>query len=55
MEEKSLSEKESLQLIAGMISQARNYYYESGLGELLWGFILRARFYKNIANRKDGL
>ncbi len=38
MEEKPLSEKESLQLIAGMISQARNYYYESGLGALLWGF-----------------
>lgn len=38
MEEKPLSEKESLQLIAGMISQAKNYYYESGLGALLWGF-----------------
>ncbi|MEP7253011.1 MAG: hypothetical protein ABI683_11550 [Ginsengibacter sp.] len=38
MEEKTLSEKESLQLITGMISQAKNYYYESGLGALLWGF-----------------
>lgn len=38
MKEKSLSEKESLQLIAGMISQAKNHYYESGLGALLWGF-----------------
>ncbi len=38
MEDKSLSEKESLQLIAGMISQAKNHYYESGLGALLWGF-----------------
>ena len=38
MEEKPLSEKESLQLITKMISQAKNNYYESGLGALLWGF-----------------
>ncbi len=38
MEEKLLSEKESLQLITKMISQAKNHYYESGLGALLWGF-----------------
>ena len=38
MEEKSLSERESLQLITKMISQAKNHYYESGLGALLWGF-----------------
>ncbi len=33
-----MSEKESLQLISNMISQAKNHYYESGLGALLWGF-----------------
>lgn len=38
MEDQSLSEKESLQLISSMISQAKNHYYESGLGALLWGF-----------------
>ena len=38
MEEKQLSGEESLQLITRMISQARNYYYESGLSALLWGF-----------------
>jgi hypothetical protein len=38
MEEKSLSEQESLQLITKMINQAKNHYYESGLGSLLWGF-----------------
>ncbi len=38
MEEKPLSEKESLQLITGMIRQAKNHYYESGMGALLWGF-----------------
>jgi hypothetical protein len=38
MEEKMLSEHESLELITKMINQAKNYYYESGLGALLWGF-----------------
>ena len=38
MEEKQLSGEESLQLITKMISQAKNYYYESGLSALLWGF-----------------
>jgi hypothetical protein len=38
MEEKSLSQQESLQLITKMINQAKNHYYESGLGALLWGF-----------------
>lgn len=38
MEEKELSEKESLALISNMISKAKNHYYESGLGALLWGF-----------------
>ncbi len=38
MEEKSMSEKESLALISDMISKAKNHYYESGLGALLWGF-----------------
>ncbi|MEP6615226.1 MAG: hypothetical protein ABJA57_01540 [Ginsengibacter sp.] len=38
MEEKKFSEEDSLQLITQMINQAKNYYYESGLGALLWGF-----------------
>jgi hypothetical protein len=38
MEEKILSNQESLQLITKMINQAKNSYYESGLGALLWGF-----------------
>lgn len=38
MEDKKISEEESLALITSMISQAKNYYYESGLGSLLWGF-----------------
>ena len=38
MKEKQLSGEESLQLISNMISQAKNQYYESGLGAMLWGF-----------------
>lgn len=38
MEEQHFSEKESLRLITQMINKARNNYYESGLGCLLWGF-----------------
>ena len=38
MEEKPLSETESLQFVAAMISQAKNYYYGCGLSALLWGF-----------------
>ena len=38
MEEKLMSQQESLQLITKMIRQAKNQYYESGMGCLLWGF-----------------
>ncbi|MEO6836754.1 MAG: hypothetical protein ABI185_00095 [Ginsengibacter sp.] len=38
MVEKHLSEQESLALISSMINKAKNHYYESGLGALLWGF-----------------
>jgi hypothetical protein len=36
-EEKSMSEKESLDLIANMIGKAKNHYSESGTSALLWG------------------
>ena len=38
MEEKVLTEKESLALITGMITKAKNHYHESGSSALLWGF-----------------
>lgn len=38
MEEVHFSTQESIELITKMINQAKNYYYESGLGCLLWGF-----------------
>lgn len=37
-EEKQLTEQESLQLISRMIYEAKNYYYESGIGGLIYGF-----------------
>jgi len=37
-EEKQLTEQESLQLISRMIYEAKNYYYESGIGGLVYGF-----------------
>lgn len=38
MEEQQFSEKDSLELISKMISTAKNTFYESGWGCLLWGF-----------------
>ena len=38
MEEKVLTEKESLALITGMINKAKNHYHESGNSALIWGF-----------------
>ena len=38
MEDRNLSHEESLKLIHTMINSAKNYYYESGMGALLWGF-----------------
>jgi len=38
MEEKSITEQESLQLINKMIYEAKGYYYENGLSALIYGF-----------------
>ncbi|MEO6538328.1 MAG: hypothetical protein ABIT07_03545 [Ferruginibacter sp.] len=38
MEDNNLTHEDSLKLIHSMISSAKNYYYESGAGALLWGF-----------------
>jgi hypothetical protein len=40
MEEKQLSEKESLQLIAEMISKAKHSYHENGTSAILWGSVV---------------
>jgi hypothetical protein len=40
MEEKQLSEKESLQLITEMISKAKHSYHENGSSAILWGTVV---------------
>lgn len=40
MEEKQLSEKESLQLITEMIRKAKYNYHESGTSAILWGTVI---------------
>ena len=42
MEEKQLSGEESLKLINRMIYEAKGYFYESGLGGLIYGFSIVA-------------
>ena len=39
-EQKPLTEKESLALIASMLSKAKNSYIESGVGPLYWGILI---------------
>jgi hypothetical protein len=39
-DEKQLSEKESLALIASMITRAKNSYIDSGIGPLFWGILI---------------
>jgi len=39
-EEKQLSEKESLELITTMINTAKNSYYDTGIGAIMWGAIV---------------
>ena len=40
MEEKQLSEQESLQLITEMISKAKHSYHENGTSAILWGSVV---------------
>lgn len=39
-QDKKFSEKESLQLIAMMISKARDSYHETGFGAIMWGAVV---------------
>ena len=40
MEEKKLSEQESLKLITQMINKAKNSYHETGIGAMMWGTVI---------------
>jgi hypothetical protein len=39
-QEKELTEKESLALITDMISKAKNTYYDTGIGAIMWGTVV---------------
>src|SRR5437764_585683 len=39
-EEQTLTEKESLELIATMIKKVKNSYIDSGVGPLFWGILI---------------
>src|SRR5262245_55818813 len=39
-EEKQLSEKESLELITAMINKAKNSFYDTGVGAIMWGSVV---------------
>ena len=40
MEEKKLTEQESLDLIASMINKAKDYCHDTGLSAIMWGIII---------------
>jgi hypothetical protein len=40
MEEKNLTERESLELITQMINKARNAYYDTGIAAIMWGAVV---------------
>jgi uncharacterized protein with PQ loop repeat len=39
-QEKQLTEKESLELIATMINTAKNSYHDTGIGAIMWGAVI---------------
>lgn len=40
MEDKKISELESLSLITQMINKAKNSYHSTGVGAMMWGFVI---------------
>lgn len=40
LQEKQLTEKESLDLIATMINKAKNSYHDTGVGAIMWGSVV---------------
>ncbi|HWR32676.1 MAG TPA: hypothetical protein VN451_04095, partial [Chitinophagaceae bacterium] len=39
-QEKTLSEKESIALIATMINKAKDSYHNTGIGSIMWGVVI---------------
>jgi len=54
MDEKMLTEKESLDLIAQMINKARNAYYNTGISAILWGAVISFCAFEKFAEIQFG-
>ena len=48
VQEKQLNEKESLALIATMINKAKDSYYDTGIGCIMWGAVIADLFNRKI-------
>src|SRR5438477_1862654 len=53
-EEKQLTEKESLDLIAMMINKAKNAYYETGVSAIMWGTLIAICSLERLAELQFG-
>jgi hypothetical protein len=54
MEDKKLTEKESLDLIATMINQARDSYHDTGISAMMWGTIISVCALEKLAELQFG-
>ncbi|MEO7923600.1 MAG: hypothetical protein ABIR30_07970 [Chitinophagaceae bacterium] len=54
MEEKKLTEKESLDLIATMINQAKDAYHDTGMSAIMWGIIISVCALEKLAELQFG-
>jgi hypothetical protein len=53
-EEKQLTEKESLDLIAMMINKAKNAYYDTGVSSIMWGAVIAICSLEKLAELQFG-
>ncbi len=53
-EERQLSEKESLDLIATMINKAKNAYYDTGVTAIMWGAVIALCSLEKLAELQFG-
>jgi hypothetical protein len=53
-EERQLTEKESLDLIAMMINKAKNAYYETGVSAIMWGTLIAICSLERLAELQFG-
>jgi uncharacterized protein with PQ loop repeat len=53
-EEKQLTEKESLDLIAMMINKAKNAYYDTGVSSIMWGAVIAVCSLEKLAELQFG-